>query len=127
VLCFRATLAVGRGRAMEAFALLRESLTYIRTLRDQYAFVYALAPLAAAAILKGDASWAARILGARDAVAKRSGATVVVQIVDELHERAAREARERLGPDRWTRAYAAGRRTSIDALLGEIDRALESA
>ncbi len=127
VLCFRATLAVGRGRAAEAFALLRESLACIRTLKDQYAFVYALAPLAAAAILEGDAQWAARILGARDAVAKRTGATVVVRIVDELHERAAREARERLGPDRWSRAYAAGRRTSIDALLGEIDRALETA
>ena len=73
----RAILAVRRGNADEAIALMRESLTRIGELRDKFAFVYALVPLAAAAVLKGDDAWAARILGARDAVTERTGATVV--------------------------------------------------
>jgi hypothetical protein len=34
-----------------------------------------------------------------------------------------REVRARLGPDRWARAYAAGRVTSIDSLIKDIDGA----
>jgi hypothetical protein len=34
--------------------------------------------------------------------------------------------RARLGPDRWGRAYAAGRVTSIDVLLKDIERASRS-
>ena len=83
--------------------------------------MYALVPLAAAAVQKGDDAWAARILGARDAVTERTGATVVDKSVDDLLEQAERDARARLGPDRWARAYAAGRNTSIDALLKYID------
>ena len=76
-LYMRAVLAVRRGNSDEAIALVRESLTRIRELHDKFAFVYALVPLAAAAALKGDDAWAARILGARDAVTERTGATVV--------------------------------------------------
>jgi tetratricopeptide (TPR) repeat protein len=119
----RAILAVGRGNADDALALVRESLTRIRDLQDKYALVHALVPLAAAAALKGDDAWAARILGARDAVAERTGTTVVVKPVHALKEREERDVRSRLGPDRWAQAYAAGRRTSIDALLKDIDRA----
>ena len=108
---------------MTAIALVRESLTRIRELHDKFAFVHALVPLAAAAALKGDDAWAARILGARDAVTERTGATVVDKSVHDLREQAEREARARLGPDRWAQAYAAGRRTSIDALLKDIDDA----
>jgi len=118
----RAILAVRRGNPDEAIALVRESLTRIRDLQDKLAFVHAMVPLAAAAVLKGDYAWAARILGARDAVTDRTGATVVDKSVNDLREQAEREARARLGPDRWDRAYAAGRTTSIDALLKDIDR-----
>ena len=117
----RAILAVRRGNADEAIALVRESLTHIRELHDKFAFVYALVPLAAAAVLKGDDAWAARILGARDAVTERTGVTVVDKSVQDLQEQSEREARARLGPDRWALAYAAGRRTSIDSLLKDID------
>ena len=117
----RAILAVRRGNPDEAIAAVRESLTRIRTLHDKFAFVYVLVPLAAAAVLKGDDVWAARILGARDAVTERTGATVVDKSLDDLREQAEREVRARLGPDRWAQAYAAGRRTSIDALLSHID------
>jgi hypothetical protein len=34
--------------------------------------------------------------------------------------------RARLGPDRWARAYAAGRVTSIDSLMIDIDSVLGS-
>jgi predicted ATPase len=115
VLYVRAILAVRRGNADEAIALLRDNLTRIRQLHDKFAFVYALVPLAAAAVLKGDDAWAARLLGARDAVIERTGATVVDGPVHDLREKAEREGRARLGPDRWARAYAAGRTTSIDS------------
>ena len=121
VRCFGAVLALQRGNADDAIVLLRESLVQIRELQDKYAFVYALVPLAAAAILKGDPLWAARILGARDAVAERTGVAIAVGLVSELQTRTEREARARLGDDRWARAYAAGRSVSIDSLLTDVE------
>jgi len=123
-LYLRAFLAVRCGNPHEAIVLVRESLTYIRELHDKFAFVHALVPLAAAAALKGDDAWAARIIGARDAVTDRTGATVVDQSLHDVQEQSEREVRGRLGPDRWARAYAAGRTASIDSLLKEIDSAL---
>ena len=46
-----------------------------------------------------------------------TGATIVDKWVIALGEQTEREVRARLGPDRWARAYAAGRVTSVDALL----------
>jgi hypothetical protein len=86
--------------------------------------VYVMVPLAVAAVLKGDDLWAARILGARDAVTERTGATIADKWVHALGEQAERDVRARLGPDRWARAHAAGRTTSIDALLKDIETAL---
>jgi predicted ATPase/DNA-binding XRE family transcriptional regulator len=123
-LYIRAIVAVRRGNADEAIALVREALTCIRDLQDKYAFAYTLVPLVAAAVLKGDDAWAARILGARDAVSERTGATVVLKFVHDLQVQSEREVRARLGADKWARAYAAGRRTSFDALLKDIDRVL---
>src|SRR5215510_8767982 len=121
----RAILAVRRGNADETLATVRESLTLIRGLHDNHAFVFALGPLAVAAMLKGDEAWAARILGARDAVSERSGATFVVrQSLDDLIGLGEREVRARLGPERWAAAYATGRQTSIDSILTDIDNAL---
>ncbi len=123
----RATLAVQRGNSDEAIGWVRESLTLFRQLHDKFAIVYALVPLAAAAVLKGDDdAWAARILGAGDAVTERTGATVVDKGLHALREQAEREVRTRLGPDRWARAFAAGRVTSIDSLITDIDSVLGS-
>jgi predicted ATPase/DNA-binding XRE family transcriptional regulator len=118
----RAILSVRRGDADQAISFVRETLTCSWALRDKFAFVYALAPLAAAAILKREHVWAARILGTRDAVIERTGAKVVDNSIHDLRENAERESKARLGPDRWARAYAAGRQTTIDALLRDIDR-----
>jgi len=122
VLQIRAILAVSRGSPDEAIAFVRESLTHIQTLHDKFAFVYALVPLAVAAVLNGDDAWAARILGARDAVTERTGATVLDPSVNDLREQAEKEARARLGPDRWAMEYSAGRKISIDGLLRDIDK-----
>jgi predicted ATPase/DNA-binding XRE family transcriptional regulator len=119
--CFRAVLALQRGNADEAIALMRHSLADIRELHDEYAFVYALLPLAAAATMKGDDLLAARLLGARDAVAERMGVTVAVAMIHNLRERIQRATLARLDPTRWGRAYAAGRKTSIDSLLKDLD------
>jgi predicted ATPase/DNA-binding XRE family transcriptional regulator len=122
-LSVRANVALRRGNADDAIVLLRESLTHIRDLHDKYAFAYTLVSLAAAAALRGDDSWAARILGARDAVTERAGATVVDKSVQDVRDRVEREVRLRLGPQRWERAYTAGRSASIDSLVNDIDSA----
>ena len=110
----------GAGTPDDAIALVRESLTRIRELHDKFAFVYALVPLAAAAALKGDDAWAARILGARDTVTERTGATVVDKSVHDLREHAEREARARLGPDRGP--GVPGRAQHLDRFLAEGHR-----
>jgi predicted ATPase/DNA-binding XRE family transcriptional regulator len=122
-LYIRANLAVQRGDAEAAIAYVRESLICSRALHDNFAFVYALTPLAAAAALNGHDTWAASVLGTRDAVTEQTGASAVDKTVRELRERTERDVRERLGSDRWAQAYAAGRRASIDSLLGDIDGA----
>jgi predicted ATPase/transcriptional regulator with XRE-family HTH domain len=119
----RAVLAVRRGSLDEAIDLARQSLVRVRELHDKFAFVYALVPLVSAAVLKGDDVWAARLLGARDAVTERTGSLVVDKSVHDLTQQASRDVRARLGPDRWAIAYAAGRASSIDDLLGDIARA----
>jgi non-specific serine/threonine protein kinase len=121
-LYLRAIVAVQRGHANEAIGWVGESLACIRDLQDKYAFAYTLVPLVAAAALKGDDAWAARILGALDALSERTGARVVLRLVHDLQTESEREVRARLGPDRWAAAYAAGRQTSFDALLEDIDR-----
>jgi len=120
-LYIRATLAVQRGDADAAIACVRESLACSVRLQDRFAFVYALVPLAAAAAQKGDYAWVARILGARDAVTERPGASVANPSVQSLRDAVEGEARAGLGSSRWARAYGAGRAASIDALLRDID------
>ena len=123
----RATLS-SHGRKPDeyrcALACLREGLLDIRDLHDTFAFVNSLVPLAAAAVLKGDDTWAARILAIGKAVTERTGAAVVDKPLEALRDQTEREVRARLGPDRWQRACAAGRTTSIDALIADIDQAL---
>jgi pantothenate kinase type III len=74
-------------------------------------------------LLKGDDAWAARILGARDAVAERTGLTIVDAAAHELLTMVQQDGPTRLGADRWSRAYASGRAASIDSLLKDIETA----
>jgi len=120
----RAILAVRRGDADAAIGFVRETVICSRQLHDRFAFVYALIPLAAAAALRGDDVWVARILGARDAITERTGTTVSDKSVRDLRDRAEEQARARLTAERWSRAYAAGRSASIDSLLHDIESAL---
>lgn len=120
----RAIVALRRGRSDQVIAVVRESLTHIRELHDRFAFVYTLVPLAAAAVLKGHDVWAARVLGAREAVIERTGVALVDIAVHDLRGQTEGAARARLGPDRWAAAYEEGRRSSIDDLLKDIDRVL---
>ena len=93
-------------------------------LQDKFAFVYTLVPLAVAAGLMGDQAWVARIVGVRDAVTEQTGAMAVDPVMQDVCARTEREARARLGSDRWANAYAAGRRTTIEGLLKDIDKAM---
>jgi len=125
-LYIRANLAVQLRDADTAIEYVRESLMCSRALHDKFAFVYALTPLAAAAALKGHDTWAASVLGTRDAVTEQTGASAVDKTVRELRERTEQQVRQRLGAERWARAYEAGRRASIDSLLDDIDSAQSS-
>lgn len=122
-LYLHANLAVRRGNANAAIALIRESLCCSREVHDKFSFAFALTPLAAAAALKGDDAWAARVLGTWDAVTERTGGTTGDKSTREHREQIERGVRERLGPTRWALAYAAGRTASIDSLLKDIDGA----
>jgi predicted ATPase/DNA-binding XRE family transcriptional regulator len=122
-LYIHAIAAVQRGDADAAIALVHESLLCSRRVRDRFAFIYALVPLAAAASLKGKDAWAAKILGARDAMTERTGTTVTSNSVRELRERVEQQARVRLGLIKWGRAYETGRTASIDSLLSDIENA----
>jgi predicted ATPase/DNA-binding XRE family transcriptional regulator len=126
-LYIRAIAAVRGGNPDRAIALVGESLAHIRELHDKFALVYSLVPLAAAAVLKGDDAWAARVLGTRDAVMERTGVAIVDALVYDLREQAEQEARRHLSPDGWASAYAVGRRSSIDALQKDIDVARRGA
>ena len=127
LLCLRAILAVRLGKTRDAIRLVGESLAKTRPLRDYFAFVYALVPLAAAAALSGDDEWATRLVATRHAITERTGATVVGRLVGDLRDRTEHEVRDRLGPERWARAYAAGRVCAIDSVLNDIDAVLKKA
>jgi ATP/maltotriose-dependent transcriptional regulator MalT len=120
-LYIRAVLAVRRGKPDEAIEMVRKSLGYIQQLKDKFAFVYALVPLASAALLKGDYAWATRILAAREAITEQTGAMVADSSVRDLEQSVEHNACAQLGRDRWNRAYAAGRTASIETLIDEID------
>ena len=66
--------------------------------------------LAAAAALKGEDGWAARVLGAADAVTERTGATVVDKSVQTIRDQAeAGDQGSRRARSMDARSEAAGR------------------
>ena len=123
-LYIRAMLAVRRSDPDHVIASVREMLIQLGTLQDK-TFFYSLVPLAAAAVIKGEYAWAARIFGAREAISSSTGVSVVDPMMVDQQQAAERETRAHLGPDRWAIAYAAGRNVSVDTLLKEIDQVLQ--
>jgi len=75
--------------------------------------------------LSGDDEWATRLVATRHAITERTGATVVGGLVGDLRDQTEHEVRDRLGPERWARAYAAGRTCAIDSVLNDIDHFLK--
>ena len=120
-----ALLAVQAGDANQALSAVRESLVLLRETQDRFGVMYAFAPLAGAASLLREDEWVARIVGASDALTERSGIRSVDPMGQQLWSRARLDAQARLGPEKWARGYEAGRRSSIDLLLKEINRAFE--
>ena len=120
-----ALLAVQARDATRALLAIRESLVLLRETQDRFGVMYAFAPLAGAASLLREDGWVARIVGASDAMTERSGIRSVDPMGHELWTQARLGAETRLGPEKWARAYEAGRRSSIDLLLKEISRAFE--
>lgn len=123
----RGVLALQAHDARAVIRCTRDSLNGLRAFHDTFAFAYALVPLLGAAGLFGDDWWVARIAGARDAFADRTGGRAVDPLTDAVCARTEADARERLGPESWAVAYAAGRRLSVDGIIDEIDAALDDA
>lgn len=119
----RIVLNLQSGNADAVIALLRESFSRVRASKDMFSVIYGLVPLAAAAALKGDHAWVARIIGWRDALTGRTGAVLIDPMMRELGERIEQEARAHLGPAAWADRHAEGRHGSIDRMLRDIDRA----
>ena len=118
----RVLLTLERGSPDQVITLMGQSLRRVQRVQDRFAVVYGLVPLAAAAARKGEFVWAAKILGVRDGLIERTGSTVVDPTMRHVHEETERASRARLGTNGWTEAFAAGRRTSLAALLADIDQ-----
>lgn len=123
-LYIRVVLTLQRGNADEVIALMRQSLIRVRQTQDRFGVVYGMVPLAAAAALKGDYAWVARILGARDAITERAGTVLIDPVMRDLGAQIESEARTQLGADGWAQSHADGRRSSIDSMLEDIERAI---
>jgi ATP/maltotriose-dependent transcriptional regulator MalT len=120
-LYLRALLALQRDDPTTAILVLRESLGCILECRDNFALVYALTCFATAASSAGHDEWAARITGARDDVTERTGVTMADPLMEDLARQAAEKSRARIGAEAWDTACAAGHKTSVEALLKEIN------
>ena len=118
----RVLLTLERGSPDEVIQLMRQSLTRVQQVQDRFAVVYGLVPLAAAAARKGQFAWAAKILGVREGLVEITGSTVVDPTMRDAREETERAGRAGLGPDRWAEAFAAGRKSSLAALLADINQ-----
>ena len=70
-------LAVRRGNPDKAVSQSRQTLRRVRELKDRFAFVHALLPLALAASHRGHHAQVARILGAQAAITESTGVAIV--------------------------------------------------
>jgi predicted ATPase/DNA-binding XRE family transcriptional regulator len=92
----------------------REALGLTSELAATVDSAYCMQGLAAVAASRGAARRAAQLLGAAEALLEAAGLILYAYAKNELHERAASAARERLGDQAWTTAYDAGRAMSFE-------------
>jgi hypothetical protein len=111
-------LALARGAADEAVALLGEAVGVLRRLGDRLSLVTALDRLAAAAAVRDDHTLAARLWGAATAQRDATGEprTPAEAAAIDRHLDVARAA---LGPERFAAAAAGGAGLELDAALVE--------
>jgi predicted ATPase/class 3 adenylate cyclase len=107
-----------QGRIAEAEDAIRESLALRISLRDRYGSPEQLQSLARVAAVKDDAERAARLWAAGDQLRRDLGADVA-SASREAHERFARSLKERLGPEQFTEAWAAGQDLTLEQAVAE--------
>jgi ATP/maltotriose-dependent transcriptional regulator MalT len=105
---------------------LRESLVLASELAERVDSAYCMQGLAAVAEVRDEPHRAARLLGAAEALLEATGPVLYAQANNELHQRAADAARERLGEQAWEAARAEGRAMTFEQAVEyalEVDEA----
>jgi hypothetical protein len=96
----------------------REALAMASELADKVNCAYYMQGLAAVAEARGEPRRASRLLGAAEALLETAGLVAYAHASDDLHQRVASAARERLGDKEWTVAWAEGRAMTTDQAIG---------
>ncbi|SEK79652.1 Predicted ATPase [Blastococcus sp. DSM 46786] len=102
------------GQGPELLPLLHESVTRSAALRDNAAFLYGLTSLAEVLVDKGDGPVAARLFGAAESLAERTGLSMQPPASRALHEGRVARLRAELDPAVLAAAWSAGRSLSPD-------------
>jgi predicted ATPase/transcriptional regulator with XRE-family HTH domain len=92
----------------------REALETASEVGNTVDTAYCMQGLAAVAAARGEMRRAARLLGAAEELLEAAGLVLHAYARNELHERAASSARERLGDQAWTVAHEEGRAMSFE-------------
>jgi hypothetical protein len=106
------------GRAREAEAAFIESLRASQQIRNRRAIAGCFEGLGYVAAASGDARWAARLMGAADAL--RAVTAPLFPQWNEAHERNVRALDATLGRDLARREWAAGGQIDVDDLVADI-------
>ncbi|MBV9173532.1 MAG: hypothetical protein JOZ81_26000, partial [Chloroflexi bacterium] len=107
-----ANLALLRDDPVHAAALLKDSLIYWRRFDSAHGLARSIEALGRAACASGQATRAARLLGAAEVTREQLGVTLRPDDPVE-HQRAVAAARGRLGEKRFAAAWSAGRAMSL--------------
>ena len=109
-----AQMAWASGERERAAGCWRQALETASEVGTTVDSAYCMQGLAAVAAARGEARRAARLLGAAEALLEAAGLVLHAYARNELHERAASSARERLGEGAWTTAHDEGRAMSFE-------------
>jgi predicted ATPase len=113
LLSYQGTVVLYRREYAQAEILLHQSLTLHREMDDTWSIGRFLPVLAAAAFGQGQSERSARLAGAAAALRERLG-TPLPPAVLRTHDRMIEAVRARLGDVAFERAWAAGRRLSVE-------------